>query len=122
LVEAGDRTTAHAVVDRMKFLAVMFVALSLALCACSPGASSSPGVLATETAPGTLAPTVSSAPKPEKPDGPPSVLSDSTARWIEVSLREQVVRLHDSGKVVGEYAASTGVGDRPEYTNLPRRL
>jgi hypothetical protein len=40
-------------------------------------------------------------------------------RWIEVDLQEQKMRLHDSCRVVGEYLAATGVGDRPETTTYP---
>ncbi len=48
----------------------------------------------------------------------PSAISPEE-RWIEVSLREQAVRLHDGERVVAEYSASTGVGTRPEYTTYP---
>jgi len=37
-----------------------------------------------------------------------------TERWIEVSLREQVVRLCEGDGVRGEYLAATGAGDEPE--------
>jgi len=42
-----------------------------------------------------------------------------TERWIEVSLSEQMVRLHDGDRVVGEYRAATGVGNTPETTTFP---
>ncbi len=100
----------------MKSLVVMFAALSLTLCACGAGASSSETAPATVAAPGALEPTISSVPTPDRV---PSVPNDLTERWIEVSLQEQVVRLHDSGQVVGEYQASTGVADRPEYITYP---
>ncbi len=107
---------AHANEGKMKSLVVVFVTLSLALCACSAGANSSGTDLATAAAPGTLLPRHSPTPKDDRaPSGP----GDTTERWIEVSLREQVVRLHDGGKVAGEYLASTGVGGRPEYTTYP---
>jgi hypothetical protein len=106
---------AHASEGKMKSLAVAFVTLSLALCACSAGANSSGTDLAT-AAPGALLPGDSPTPEPDRALSGPG---DTTERWIEVSLREQVIRLHDSGKVAGEYLASTGVGGRPEYTTYP---
>ena len=42
-----------------------------------------------------------------------------TERWIEVSLREQVVRLCEGEQVAGEYLAATGAGDRQETTTFP---
>ncbi len=42
-----------------------------------------------------------------------------TGRWIEVSLLEQVVRLHDGRQVMGEYLAASGVGDTPDTTTYP---
>jgi hypothetical protein len=39
-------------------------------------------------------------------------------RWIELSLRDQVVRLCECERVMGEYLAATGRGDRPETTTF----
>lgn len=52
----------------------------------------------------------------ESAPAPPPTL---TGRWIEVSLLEQVVRLHDGRRVIGEYLAATGVGDTPDTTTYP---
>ena len=49
------------------------------------------------------------------PTPPPKL----TGRWIEVSLLEQIVRLHDGQQVIGEYLAATGVGDTPDTTTYP---
>jgi len=50
---------------------------------------------------------------------PPTPPSKLVGRWIEVSLSEQVVRLHDGQRVVGEFLATTGVGDTPDTTTFP---
>jgi len=39
-------------------------------------------------------------------------------RWIEVSVRDQMVRLCEGERVMGEYLAATGRGDRPETTTF----
>jgi hypothetical protein len=39
-------------------------------------------------------------------------------RWIEVSGRDQMVRLCEGERVVGQYLAATGRGDRPETTTF----
>jgi len=43
----------------------------------------------------------------------------SDERWIEVSLGEQEVLLHDGDEIVGEYPVSAGVGTSPEITTYP---
>ena len=51
--------------------------------------------------------------------GEPASSQRLASCWIEVSLDEQVVTLHDGDEVVGEYPVSTGVGISPETTTYP---
>lgn len=37
-------------------------------------------------------------------------------RWIEVSVQEQMVRLHTGDRTIAEYPAATGVNTQPETT------
>jgi len=104
---------------RSKPWQVPCLALSLALCACSAGTGSSP----TQPGPPTAAPppteTLTTIP-PAAGTGLETPAGIGPAeRWIEVSLQEQVVRLHDGDLVVAEYPAAAGVGDRPDHTTYP---
>lgn len=88
---------------KMIVLIAMAVMVSLLLVACS---SSSAATVLIKT--------------PE-----PSVTSELTksqrlaVRWIEVSLDEQKVLLHDGDEILGEYLVSTGVGTSPETKTYP---
>jgi hypothetical protein len=42
-----------------------------------------------------------------------------TERWIQVSLRGQVVRLCEGRQVLSQFLAATGIGDSPEATTFP---
>ena len=91
-------------------------ALLFLSCACSAGAGSGPR----QPGPPTAAPASTEALTTLTPGAGPGLETPAgigpRERWIEVSLPEQVVRLHDGDLVVAEYLAATGVGDRPEYT------
>jgi len=51
---------------------------------------------------------------------PPADLGSlSDELWIEVSLREQVVRLCKGNRMLSEYIAATGAGDDPETMTWP---
>ena len=49
---------------------------------------------------------------------PPTQISSSAA-WIEVDLAKQTVILHESGSVIAEYLASTGITSDPKYATHP---
>jgi lipoprotein-anchoring transpeptidase ErfK/SrfK len=98
----------------------MLLALSLILGACSAGIETR----STQGAPptGMLQPaetlTTIASPSPQ-PDSALRFDIPPTGRWIEVSLHEQVVRLHEGDSIVAEYPAATGVNDSPEHTTYP---
>ena len=48
------------------------------------------------------------------PIQPPTQIS-SSASWIEVDLAKQIVVLHESGAILAEYAASTGITSESKY-------
>lgn len=75
--------------------AILYLTLIVSLAACGAGANRVP---ATRTVP---------------PEIPPR------ARWIEVSLQEYVLRLHDGEQMIVQYRVATGVGTSPEYTTYP---
>ena len=102
---------------RIKSWRGMFLALSLILGACSGGIYAHPtqAVLPTGTLQSTEILTTVVSPAAQPNLAIPSDISP-VERWIEVSLQEQLVRLHDGNSIVAEYLAATGVNDRPEYT------
>lgn len=53
------------------------------------------------------------------PPRTPEPIPTPAGRWIEVSLSEPLVRLHDGEQVMGEYLAATGMGDSPDTTTYP---
>jgi len=101
---------------RSKPRPAILLALFFLLCACSAGTGSSP----TQPGPPTAAPAPSEALTTLTPIAGPGLETPAgigpAERWIEVSLPEQVVRLHDGDLVVAEYLAAAGVGDRPDHT------
>jgi lipoprotein-anchoring transpeptidase ErfK/SrfK len=64
------------------------------------------------------APESQSAPSTPRQAQPPTQISPS-ASWIEVDLAKQTVVLHESGWVIAEYLASTGVMSDPKYATPP---
>jgi len=104
--------------QRQPWQAMLLALLSL-LCACSAGTGPSP----TQPGPPTAARPPTEALTTLTPVAGPGLETPAGIgpgeRWIEVSLPEQVVRLHDGAGVVAEYLAAAGVGDRPEYTTYP---
>ena len=84
-------------------MAGLFV-ISIAACQSSPPASVP---VASST----------SAPSPVSPVIPTQIVPASS--WLEVDLAKQTVSLHDDGKVVAEYAASTGVTSDRKYATPP---
>jgi len=97
----------------------ILLALFSLLCACSASTGSSPA----QPEPPTAAPPPTEALTTTTPAAGPGLQTPAgigpAERWIEVSLPEQVVRLHDGDLVVAEYLAAAGVGDRPEHTTYP---
>jgi lipoprotein-anchoring transpeptidase ErfK/SrfK len=92
----------------------MFLAMALILSACSGGTyHPTQAVPPTDTPQPSITTAISPTPQPNLAI-PPDV--SPAERWIEVSLQEPVVRLHENNSVVAEYLAATGVNDRPEYT------
>lgn len=69
------------------------------------------------SAPATLPPTQTAIPATPTVAVPSQIRAASS--WIEVDLAKQTVILHDSGAVVAEYPASTGVTSDPKYATPP---
>ena len=105
--------------DQRRPWQAMLLALLFLLCACSAGTGPSP----TQPGPPTAARPPTEALTTLTPVAGPGLETPAgigpAERWIEVSLPEQMVRLHDGDLVVAEYLAAAGVGDLPEHTTYP---
>jgi hypothetical protein len=91
------------------------LALILSLYACSGGTNAE---LSTETVQLTQHSATSSIPDGRLDVPTPNELLPHT-RWIEVSLQEHILRLHDGEQIIAQYPVATGVGTSPEYTTYP---
>ncbi len=84
------------------FRTILSLNLIVSLVACTAGAAPS---LPTQTVPPPLVAT------------PPEILPHT--RWIEISLQEYMLRLHDGERTIAQYRVATGVGTSLEYTTYP---
>jgi lipoprotein-anchoring transpeptidase ErfK/SrfK len=73
-----------------------------------------------QSLPATVLPTPESEPALSTPlqAQPPTQINPS-ASWIEVDLAKQTVILHEGGRIIAEYPASTGVTSDPKYATPP---
>ncbi len=97
------------------FWTIFYLGLILGLSACSVGTNSA---LSTAIAPPSLASATSTVPTGGSGFATPNALPLHT-RWIEVSLQEHVLRLHEGEQTIAQYRVATGVGTSPEYTTYP---
>lgn len=95
--------------------AVLSLGLILGLSACGAGTNST---LSTNTGPRPQASATSNLPAGGFSISTPNAIPPH-ARWIEVSLEEHLLRLHEGEQVIGQFRVATGVGSSPEYTTYP---